>query len=92
MEHCKGYRARKKDMQAPLVQWASESSVSLVQLLTLLVLWASWKELKEQASYITCPEKCAEVRNYVLNVYLSFGQMDTMIFIPWVISIPLLHN
>ena len=60
MEHRKGYRARKKDMQDPLVQWASESSVSLVQLLTLLVLWASWKELKEQESYITCPEKCAE--------------------------------
>ena len=43
-----------------LIQWASESSVFLVQLLTLLVLWASWKELKEQAWFITCPEKCAK--------------------------------
>ena len=48
-----------------------ESSLFLDQLLTLLVLWASWKEMKEQACYNTCPEKCA-VRNYVLNVYLSF--------------------
>ena len=37
-----------------------ETSLFLVQLLTLLVLWTSWKELKEQAWFITCPEKCAE--------------------------------
>ena len=60
-------RARKKDCDT-IVQWASESSFfifhfsffSFFPLLTLLVLWASWKELKEQACYIACPEKCAE--------------------------------
>ena len=33
---------------------------SLSNFLSLLVLWASWKELKEQARFIACPEKCAE--------------------------------
>ena len=26
-----------------------------------LIQWASWKELKEQACYVACPEKCAEL-------------------------------
>ena len=71
---CEPTRTRKKDW-APLVQWASGSSVFLVQILTLLVLWESWKEHQEQACYITCPEKCAE--SYILNVYLSFGRVNT---------------
>ena len=68
-------QGKKKDWDA-LVQWASESSFSLVPLLTVLVLWASCKELKvKQVCYIACPEKCAE--EYVLNVYLSFGWVNT---------------
>ena len=36
-----------------------------------LVLWASWKELKEQVCFMACPGI------YVLNVYLSFGWVQT---------------
>ena len=63
-------RARKKDWDA-LVQWARESSLFPVQLLTLLVLWESWKELKVSLVQKYVP------RNYVLNVLLSFGRVNT---------------
>ena len=43
------------------MHFSSKSSLFLLQLFILLDLWASWKELKEQACYITCPDKtCAE--------------------------------
>ena len=65
-------RARGKMRSTWLVQWASDSSVSLIQLLTLLVLWASWKEL------LLLPLVQRNVhRNYVLDVYLAFGQTRT---------------
>ena len=48
---------KKKDWDA-FVQWVF--SVFLVQLPTLPVRWASWKELKGQAYFIACPERCAE--------------------------------
>ena len=47
-----------------------ESSLFPVQLLTPLVLWASWKELK-----VLLVQKNVQ-RNYVLNVYLSFGRVN----------------
>ena len=62
-------RARKKDWDA-LVQWASESSIFLIQLLTLLVFWASWTSMLYHLS-----RKNVQ-RNYVLNVYLSFGWVN----------------
>ena len=73
-----------------------ESSLFPVQLLTPLVLWASWKELK-----VLLVQKNVQ-RNYVLNVYLSFGRVnrnshvtqtitclgrvETMLFTVWVSS------
>ena len=40
---------------------------------SILVLWASWKELKEQACYIACPEKCADelCPNFFLVLWMS---------------------
>ena len=55
------HRARKTDWDPTQSTCpVGKSSVFLVSLLTLLVHWASWKELKEQAHFISCPEKCAE--------------------------------
>ena len=68
-------QGKRKDWDA-LVQWASESSLFLVQLLTLLLSFGQIGKNWKNKHVILLVQKNAK-RNYVLNVYLFFGQVNT---------------